>query len=751
MPDATFKIKLAHVKTVFQSVHGFLDAKSMSKDNVKLFCMEFASQVSLEAAFLVELTSSVCLTTLKITKSLVVPESGSLFAAIVLHNVPLDVFAADIKTAFSIFGVIIHVVLKPTGIWQYVVVYFKNLVVATSVLNHWSVLVGKDSIWILLFVNQQETIVSCDRFKAKLVNLPLGYTAFEISDMAPKMFKPHFVSSLSYAKASVPPVLSEFPPLVAAAPSVTVVNSLVSSWLTFLESDLAKLSVLIESIVKSVGSMVKVFEQFVNGNLVSSSAFGLRVNEILVYISTFNKAVVVVLKTECDFEDVNMSSLHVGLSSFDDDMFSNLMSLWKHKSAAIKTDAFKTAKWLIGLVNNSAILFEIVQKMSFLDIKATANSTTSKKKTLKSVFHDSAGGFFSQKKKIVLGNVKYSGNKRNISLSKSEPGNSIYSDVESLYSDDENISMFGINEKSMEMTASLARKKGITINSNLKKQRIRSDWAIVIKEIPMDMPKKMIIVTVFEFGTTAYDLEILLEKAGEKTCVINYSLVTGNWICCTVVGFNLDEDLESVFYTEPIFGSVKLLWTRMNLICCERCSSFGHSALKFLLKLVSSGSSLGFGSGSGFGSLSTSISGSGVNSPFVSTNNSALNDQLTSLECSLKLLVDQVSGIVRKLSGIKLVSLAPLPHTSISAVPVTVGLDLGQDMVVDSAELVSLSSFCVISDVLALGPNSSKVLTAKVDSLESKFVAFETFVNLVLMKLDQLCAGSSLLMSSLSQ
>ncbi|KAG9295126.1 hypothetical protein G9A89_006107 [Geosiphon pyriformis] len=34
VPGATFKIKLAHVKAVFQSVHGFLDAKSVSKDNV---------------------------------------------------------------------------------------------------------------------------------------------------------------------------------------------------------------------------------------------------------------------------------------------------------------------------------------------------------------------------------------------------------------------------------------------------------------------------------------------------------------------------------------------------------------------------------------------------------------------------------------------------------------------------------------------------------------------------------------------
>ncbi|KAG9301997.1 hypothetical protein G9A89_021041 [Geosiphon pyriformis] len=84
--------------------------------------------------------------------------------------------------------------------------------------------------------------------------------------------------------------------------------------------------------------------------VVSSSAFGLRVNEVLVHMSIFSRAVnkleqeVVALKTECGFEDIDMSGSHVSVLSFDDNMFSNLMSLWKHESAAVKTDVFKTAK-----------------------------------------------------------------------------------------------------------------------------------------------------------------------------------------------------------------------------------------------------------------------------------------------------------------------------------------------------------------------------------------------------------------------
>ncbi|KAG9304336.1 hypothetical protein G9A89_019898 [Geosiphon pyriformis] len=115
-------------------------------------------------------------------------------------------------------------------------------------------------------------------------------------------------------------------------------------------------------------------------------------------------------------------------------------------------------------------------------MKATASSTAPKKKALKSAFYNPAGGFFSQKKKVVLGNVKHSGNEKDIFLSKFESSDSIYSDVESLSGEDKDVNMSGTNGESllgsaittpkanMEMATSLARKKGIDVNSNLKKQ-----------------------------------------------------------------------------------------------------------------------------------------------------------------------------------------------------------------------------------------------------------------------------------------
>ncbi|KAG9289742.1 hypothetical protein G9A89_014477 [Geosiphon pyriformis] len=222
----------------------------------------------------------------------------------------------------------------------------------------------------------------------------------------------------------------------------------------------------------------------------------------------------------------------------------------------------------------------------------------SKKRTPKGAFHGSIGGFFSQKKKVLLENIKHSGDKKDISLNKSELGDNVFSDVDSMSGNEESANITGINvgslldlaantpkakhintgaifssllgspnfvidddedvslssfdpkivksqvevsirkffafdinfsavegksgatisskfeeiiqsmftsEKSMEMAASLAREKGININGNFKRQKIRLDQAVVIKEIPIDMPKDMIIVTRVEKLIQSYE------------------------------------------------------------------------------------------------------------------------------------------------------------------------------------------------------------------------------------------------------
>ncbi|KAG9287797.1 hypothetical protein G9A89_017392 [Geosiphon pyriformis] len=149
-------------------------ASNLVPDAVKLFCVEFASQECLNGATKVAIGDEVFLTTLKIARSLGVASVSSPSLLVALHNVPLGVSSDDIKSALGIFGVVTS---------QYAVINIKDISSAAAALSNWFVLVRKDNVRILSIVNQKEVISLRDAFKAKLVNLPFGCTAFEISDL----------------------------------------------------------------------------------------------------------------------------------------------------------------------------------------------------------------------------------------------------------------------------------------------------------------------------------------------------------------------------------------------------------------------------------------------------------------------------------------------------------------------------------------------------------------------------------------
>ncbi|KAG9295559.1 hypothetical protein G9A89_003862 [Geosiphon pyriformis] len=339
---ATFKIKLAHIKAVFQSVHGFLGAKSVSKDNVKLFCVEFASQQFLEAVFLVELTSSVHLATFKIVKSLVVSESGSSPATVVLHDIPLGMSTADIKMALGVFGKVAHVVLKPAGVWQYMVVYFKELDAATAALNHWLILVDKDSVRILPVINQNK---------------------------APKMFNTCFVSGVSYAKASVPLNVSGFSFLVAsdllASPLAAsfvapVTDSTVELRLNSMEKQILDLTALVKSVIEPIGSLVMLVTTLLNDNAVKA----LKIEKDLLTMCNVSKGFADLLvgvskdfaslKAEVEFGNLNDNDVGaVKTSLLSNNTIDNAVVLWQICGPKIKGSSEKTRLFFIGALTNS--------------------------------------------------------------------------------------------------------------------------------------------------------------------------------------------------------------------------------------------------------------------------------------------------------------------------------------------------------------------------------------------------------------
>ncbi|KAG9297989.1 hypothetical protein G9A89_018817 [Geosiphon pyriformis] len=580
-----------------------------------------------------------------------------------------------------------------------------------------------------------------------------------------------------------------------------------------------------------------------------------------------------------------------------------------------------------------------------MDLKTALGGDMSKKKASKDDFHGSAGGFFVQKKRMVLGNVKHFGDKRDISLSKSEPGDSVYFDVDSLFGDDKDVGMTGVyggslldlaattskakcvntgimfgsslgspdftidddeivfplhvsislekkwidpkvvktqvevsvkksfaldinlsavegksamaktqvirklfskingfgrattpskfegiirstftSSESMEKAMSLVKENNIIVNSDLKKQRIHSDWAMVIKEILMDMPKDMIVTAnatnwvmtencdgsfliwkdsvhvakaigdhdIWAFrncfrallftlpaGTTVHDLSNLLDNTGGKTCIINCSLDTGNRVCCAVVGFKSKNDLNFAFLTEPVFGGVYLSWARLDLCNVSDmspsnllssfnkkhapnmdCFQLAKLYAKKNVPISRSAAFVSFASSSG-GSLSGSdlsvglsplvTSGLGGNFPSSIINDSFLNACLASLECSFKLLAEQVSSIVKKLSFIELVPMVSSAGASllVGSVPLVSVLDF--DMALDGKLALSTPYFPSADLGAGFSSSSSKVLTTKMGSLESKMSALEAFVISVLVRLDLLCSGLGFLLSFSAQ
>ncbi|KAG9285324.1 hypothetical protein G9A89_010799 [Geosiphon pyriformis] len=90
----------------------------------------------------------------------------------------------------------------------------------------------------------------------------------------------------------------------------------------------------------------------------------------------------------------------------------------------------------------------------------------SKKRASKSVFHGPAGGSFLQKKKVVLGNVKHLGDEKNISLDKFELGNSVFSDVDSVFGNEESAKITGINVGSLlDLAANISKAKHINTDA----------------------------------------------------------------------------------------------------------------------------------------------------------------------------------------------------------------------------------------------------------------------------------------------
>ncbi|KAG9304015.1 hypothetical protein G9A89_005925 [Geosiphon pyriformis] len=286
------------------------------------------------------------------------------------------------------------------------------------------------------------------------------------------------------------------------------------------------------------------------------------------------------------------------------------------------------------------------------------------------------------------------------------------------------------NNNNLNKAKKLAVNGKILVNNNLRKANIHLNQKIIVKKIPVDLPKLAVESVFSKFGKII-SIKIQLIGLGQKALVEFdsseiASLVVSMWsvlmgkdsvhVALTIEDKQTWKKLVLVAHLVSFDGKT---WTQIAGGSFSHVVSLGlHGAN------ISSGAKV-----LSVDSFSCDVSG--------------LNDHLAVLECSLELLANQVSDILKRLSDVELVSLAASSHVfllEVSAFDVPIsGLDMAVNTLLfsfDSSHLVSNGT------VAELGPSSSKILTSKVSGLESKLSALEASVGSVLTKLDLLCSGS---------
>ncbi|KAG9298233.1 hypothetical protein G9A89_002721 [Geosiphon pyriformis] len=359
--------------------------------------------------------------------------------------------------------------------------------------------------------------------------------------------------------------------------------------------------------------------------------------------------------------------------------------------------------------------------------------------------------------------------------------------------------------KAREMTI----REKIVVNGDLKKANICSNWEVIIKKIPVDLPKVAVESVFSKFGKIV-SIRIQLIGLWQKTQIEFESsevanLVTFKWsvlvkkdsVCialvvsdkqtwCAIICFENDAARLAAIYIIPIFKSVSLRWASLVLASCAKCEQFGHITVncsvsrssgvhekivvfdhdqvrlagiykkksapivcsvlfggKTWAQVANGTPSRAFPSGfSGFGLHSGSVPSLAVSDPLVVSH---LGDHLVVLKCSLELLADCVSGILVRLDSFDMI---PSVLSSLAFSPVVftaLGSVVDSDMIVDNAlGFFDITSPVTDNAVVNLSTSSSKVLTAKVGSLETKLVTLEASVGSVLDKLNFLCSGSGM-------
>ncbi|KAG9300372.1 hypothetical protein G9A89_009996 [Geosiphon pyriformis] len=168
-----------------------------------------------------------------------------------------------------------------------------------------------------------------------------------------------------------------------------------------------------------------------------------------------------------------------------------------------------------------------------------------------------------------------------------------------------NLAMF-ISKLSLMKATKLAADVKILVNTNLKKSFGCSDWAVILKKIPVGTSTEAVCTALSSFGVVVsikMQLMGLWQKAviefiaacwsiligkdavyyigsvGEKTCAIDCYSVMYAQTRCVVVCFDLADSLNAVMGTTPVLRDVNMCWSLLGFSKCAKCGKLGHTFL----------------------------------------------------------------------------------------------------------------------------------------------------------------------------
>ncbi|KAG9294084.1 hypothetical protein G9A89_015494 [Geosiphon pyriformis] len=186
---------------------------------------------------------------------------------------------------------------------------------------------------------------------------------------------------------------------------------------------------------------------------------------------------------------------------------------------------------------------------------------------------------------------------------------------------------------SLAQASKKAENAKIMVNTNLKKSASRSNWAVVLKEIPVGTSAEAVRAALSKFGIiksikmqlvglwqkaviefkqlghadlvtakwsiligkdavqhrallytlpmgmTAHNIWDFIGSVGGKTCVINCYLVIYARAKCAVICFDSAELLDAIVRTTPVLRGTNLCWFCLVSAKCAKCEKSGYTSL----------------------------------------------------------------------------------------------------------------------------------------------------------------------------